>query len=62
MDCKKRKKAQRFKVSLGSIMLFIAAHRNKNKAALALKLESTPLANILPSRSGAIGLGIIFKF
>jgi hypothetical protein len=49
-------------VSLCSIPLFIAAHRNKNKAALALKLESTPLANILPSRSGAIGLGIIFKF
>lgn len=51
-------------VSLCSIPLFIASHRNKNKAvhSASLQLESVPLSSLLPSGGRAIGFGIEINF
>ena len=48
-------------MSLGSIPLFIASHRNKEKATASMRLESIPLSDILPGKRHAVGLGIVIK-
>ena len=48
-------------LSLGSIPLFIAAHRNAKKAEYLLRYENIPLSKIVPGNRNIPGIGIVFN-
>lgn len=49
-------------MSLGSIPLFIAAHRNTKKAEYLLRYENIPLSKIVPGNRYIPGIAILFNF
>ena len=48
--------------ALGSIPLYIAAHRNMKKAAAELRIGFEPLSMVVPGRKSATGLGLEINF